>query len=79
MGHHQPRVEDLGLTRRELLTRSGMGMGAVALTALMGDTGLVAPAEAAGYTNPLAPKQPQFIGKAKRVIHLFMNGGPSHV
>jgi hypothetical protein len=72
-------VEDLGLTRRELLTRSGMGMGAVALTALLGDAGLVTPAEAAGYTNPLSPKQPQFIGKAKRVIHLFMNGGPSHV
>jgi len=29
--------------------------------------------------NPLAPKAPQFPAKAKRVIHLFMNGGPSHV
>ena len=32
-----------------------------------------------GYVNPLAPKQPHFAAKAKRVIHLFMNGGPSHV
>src|SRR5439155_11586835 len=32
-----------------------------------------------GVLNPLAPRQPQFPGKAKRVIHLFMNGGPSHV
>src|SRR5260370_40544418 len=29
--------------------------------------------------NPLTPKAPHFPGKAKRVIHLFMNGGPSHV
>ena len=38
------------------------------------------PAQATeGLTNPLAPKQPQFPGKAKRVIHIFANGGPSHV
>ncbi len=30
-------------------------------------------------TNPLAAKQPHFAPKAQRVIHLFMNGGPSHV
>ena len=29
--------------------------------------------------NPLLPKSPQFPAKAKHVIHLFMNGGPSHV
>src|SRR5262249_3874525 len=29
--------------------------------------------------SPLSPRQPHFPGKAKRVIHLFMNGGPSHV
>src|SRR5437879_11276562 len=29
--------------------------------------------------NPLAPRVPHFPAKAKRVIHLFMNGGPSHV
>src|ERR1700731_1144184 len=29
--------------------------------------------------SPLAPKKPHFAAKAKRVIHLFMNGGPSHV
>ena len=33
----------------------------------------------AASLNPLAPKAPQFAGKAKRVIHLFMNGGPSQV
>jgi len=33
----------------------------------------------APHLHPLAPKSPQFPAKAKRVIHLFMNGGPSHV
>ncbi len=32
-----------------------------------------------GYRNPLAPRKPHFPAKAKHVIHLFMNGGPSHV
>lgn len=80
---HQPRIEDLLLTRREMLHRCGMGMGAVALANLMAGVGLTAPAEAApsagGLHGPLAPRQPLFPGKAKRVIHLFMNGGPSHV
>jgi hypothetical protein len=39
--------------------------------------GLVPPGASA--VNPLAPKAPQFPGRAKRVVHLFMNGGPSHV
>jgi len=42
----------------------------------MPDTGLSA---APGFVNPLATKAPHFAPKAKRVIHLFMNGGPSHV
>src|SRR5215210_9593302 len=63
---------DSMLTRRDLLKRCGMGMGALGLAALVGET-----AEAAG--NPLTPKQSHFPGRAKRVIHLFMNGGPSHV
>ena len=49
----------------------------------MQQTGLLQPmvANAAGGANlnPLAPKQPHFPATAKRVIHLFMNGGPSHV
>jgi hypothetical protein len=57
-----------------------MGLGSVALAQLMGDAGqLAAPASAAGVENPLAPKPPQFPVKAKHVIHLFMNGGPSHI
>src|SRR3712207_4545299 len=79
MAHHKPRIEDMLLTRRELLCRSGMGFGAMALGGLMAETGLVRPAEAEGYANPLAPRKPRFPAKAKRVIHIFANGGPSHV
>jgi len=34
---------------------------------------------ASSSRDPLAPKAPQFPAKAKHVIHLFLNGGPSHV
>jgi hypothetical protein len=63
------------LTRREMLSRCGMGFGALALTQLVGS----ALAQEKGYANPLAPKQPPLPAKVKRVIHLFMNGGPSQV
>ena len=66
------------LTRREMLTRSGVGMGLIGLTQLLGDAGLLT-SHAEGAVNPLAPKKPHFPGKAKHVIHLFANGGPSQV
>src|SRR6202000_1417118 len=68
------------LSRREMLTRCGVGMGLLGLTQLMGDAGLLVPhAQAADGVEPLAPKKPHFPGKAKRVIHIFANGGPSQV
>ena len=77
------------LTRRELLCRSGMGLGLLGLAGVLQQGSLfgadAAPAssksgdETAGYQNPLAERPPHFPAKAKRVIHLFMNGGPSHV
>jgi hypothetical protein len=57
-------------------------MGALALANLMAQVGLASPEPSivsGAPINPLLPKAPQFPGKAKRVIHLFMNGGPSHV
>ena len=64
-------------SRRELLHRGGMGFGLLGLAGLMAEE---APAATSGGTaNPLAPKPPQFRAKAKQVVHLFMNGGPSHV
>src|SRR4051794_19962878 len=80
--YHGPRATDTTLSRRQLLHRCGMGMGAMALANLMAQAGLASTPEITGSSaplNPLSPKLPQFPGKAKRVIHLFMNGGPSQV
>jgi len=60
------------MTRRQMLEIMGGGFGLVGLqgsgaaaTSTMGD--------------PLAPKPPHFPAKAKRIINLFLNGGPSQV
>jgi hypothetical protein len=80
MQHHAPNLEHQFLTRRDFLNRCGMGMGALGLGSLMKAAGILEPvAQAGSFASPLAPKGPHFPGKAKRVIHLFMNGGPSHV
>jgi hypothetical protein len=84
---HGPRLEERFLTRRELLGRMGNGFAALGLAAVLGGEGLLgAPAQAAAPAkgeaaalNPMAPRKPHFPGRAKRVIFLFMNGGPSHV
>ena len=73
------KPRDLFVTRREMLSRCGMGMGLVALTSTLGDTGCLLAAPNSQAINPLAPKQPPLPAKAKRVLHLFMNGGASHV
>src|SRR6266403_1044596 len=80
MSHHCPRLQDAFLTRRDFLCRCGMGMGGLGFGTLMAQTGLLAPEARAGTAiNPLAPKTSQFPARAKRVIHIFLNGGPSHV
>jgi hypothetical protein len=63
-----------GITRRELLRRGGMGFATLGLAQLLGGENATA-----STSNPLTPRAPHFPGKAQRVIHLFMNGGPSHV
>jgi hypothetical protein len=60
-------------TRRDLLAQSANGFGLIALASLLGE------GEARAEANPLAPKKPHFAPKAKRVIFLFMHGGPSQV
>jgi hypothetical protein len=62
-------------SRRQLLRRAGAGFGSVGLASLLADEGLLA----ADSSDPLAPKRPHFDGKAKAVIWLFINGGPSQV
>jgi hypothetical protein len=68
-------LEHRFLTRRQLLRRCGMGFAALGLAGLLEPTA----DGAVTSTTPLAPKGPHFPGKAKRVIHIFANGGPSHV
>ena len=72
---HNPHFER-PTSRREFLTRSGGGFGAVALAGLMGAAPGVAHAAAA---NPLIAKLGHHAGTAKSVIFLFMDGGPSHL
>jgi hypothetical protein len=78
--YHGPRNEHFQLNRRQLLHKCGMGMGALALGSIFAQAGDGAtPAFANAPINPLSPKPSQFPGKAKRVIHIFANGGPSQV
>jgi len=86
MSHHACNPEHYFLTRRDFLRRAGMGMGMLAMGGLLGERSIFGPAGAMAAdpqissTNPLAPRQPwHFAPKAKRVIHIFLNGGASHV
>src|SRR5690242_5553769 len=62
-------------SRRDFLKRTGSGLGLLALASLLDQKGLLA----APAVNPMAAKQSHFAAKAKSVIWLFMNGGPSQV
>jgi hypothetical protein len=65
-------------TRRQLLKSSAIGFGHLALAAMLGQDSLAA--ETASPTrDPLQPKQPHFPARAKRIVFLFMKGGPSHI
>ena len=68
---------DRGPSRRDLLLRGGAGFGALALSYLLRDNPLFAQPPAA--VNPLAPHLPHLPPKAKSVIFLFMEGGPSSI
>jgi hypothetical protein len=65
------------LSRRELLARAGGGIGILALADLLRQEGLLAREGAPG--DALAPRAPHFPARAKAVIWIFINGGPSHV
>src|SRR5436190_8418258 len=74
----RPCSLDVPRSRREFLARAGGGMGALALTALLGrPTHGNDPDEPAA--NPLAIRDPHFAPRAKRVVWLFMDGGPSQI
>ena len=68
------------LSRRDLFRRAGHGAGLLALAGLLDEQRLLIPrAMAAPSADPLAPRPPQLKTRAKSVIWLFMNGGPSQV
>ncbi len=62
------------LSRREALSKMGAGIGTIGLASMFGSNAI-----ASQQVSPLAPKLPHFAPKAKRLIQLFMPGGPSQV
>ncbi len=66
----------LTYSRRDLLRQSALGFGSLAFASLLAESESRAQSAPA---NPLAPRLPHFPAKAKRVIFLFMHGGPSQV
>lgn len=77
MNHRNP----LPLSRRAALQRAGFGFGALAASDLLRAAGDATVGDLAGAAMeaPLAVRHPHFPARAKRVIHLFMNGGPSQI
>jgi hypothetical protein len=65
-------------SRREMLARCGTGFGMLGLVGALSDAGDLHASEPAAF-DPLSVKRPHFAPKARRVVHLFMNGGPSQV
>jgi hypothetical protein len=65
-------------TRRHFFGQCGVGLGAMALASMLGEDARAA-TSAPDLTNPLAPRPPHFAPQAKRVIFLFMAGGPSQL
>ncbi len=73
MNPHYASLRDI--TRRHFFEKCGVGIGALALNQLLSADGAVKIDPA----NPMLPRAPHFAPKAKRVIYLFMAGGPSQL
>uniref|UniRef100_A0A7C4LQH7 DUF1501 domain-containing protein n=1 Tax=Schlesneria paludicola TaxID=360056 RepID=A0A7C4LQH7_9PLAN len=67
------------VSRRTLLQQAAVGFGSLALTSLLAETSRGGEARNAAAADPLAARPPHFPPRARRVIFLFMKGGPSHV
>ncbi len=73
--HHTPLQ-----SRRDLLKRSALGLGSLGLIGLLQDDQRLVHADSPEASpTSMKVKSPHFPGRAKRVIHFFLNGGPSHV
>ncbi|HJZ92241.1 MAG TPA: DUF1501 domain-containing protein, partial [Gemmataceae bacterium] len=64
------------LSRREWLLRTGTGLGMLGLAGVLADSRLLS---AGPVVNPLAPKKPHFPARARHIIHVYLNGGPSQI
>ena len=64
------------LSRRDVLRNSALGIGSLGLAGILDQDGLLG---ATRESSPLSPKEAHHPPKAKRIIHFFLNGGPSHV
>jgi len=73
----QREQQQRSLSRRWFLRECGVGLGAVALADLLGQSGYAF--DETTHADPLAPKSPHHPARAKRVIYLFMAGAPSHL
>ena len=74
------------ISRRDMLTHTAAGFGMLGLAGVCAaeqESPVKSPSaagpSAAGVGSPLTPKPSHFVARAKHVIFLFMNGGPSHV
>src|SRR5947209_18571641 len=74
--HLDPDIDGLN-SRRHFLRRAAHGFGALAFATMLADEAAAAPANA--VFDPFLPRKPHFEPRAKSVIFLFMEGGPSHV
>lgn len=67
------------LSRRTMLTRSGLGLGSLGLAEVLANDGRSVANDTATTGSRLRQQSPHGFGRAKHVIHFFLNGGPSHV
>ncbi len=75
-GFNNAKQERPALSRRALLQQAGRGCGALALASLLNQDAL---AQQPPSANPFAPRTPHFTPRAKNVIWIFIDGGPSHI
>ena len=86
MNHGMP----WGMTRRKALCQAGTGLGMLGLCGLLGDSGYLGTAAARAdvvdtqkggspVRGSLTPRPPHFPARAKHIIHIYLNGGPSQV
>jgi hypothetical protein len=79
LAEHTPRLEDLFQTRRQFLSRFGLGLGALGLATLLGEYPVEAAETDFASGHPLASRRPPLSGKARQVVHIFAQGAPSQV